>query len=91
VKVIHTLTREEPPLNKANVIRGRIDAAMLRETIPDPSSCIVYACGPAIGPFDKAAAREKGVQPTPRFLETVLSGLAEVGVAEDRIEYESYG
>ena len=91
VKVIHTLTREEPPLNKVNVKRGRIDAAMLREAIPDPSSCIVYACGPAIGPFDKLAAKEKGVQPTPRFLETVLAGLAEVGVPDDRIEYESYG
>ena len=76
---------------KANVKRGRIDAAMLREAIPDPSACIVYACGPAIGPFDKLAAKEKGVQPTPRFLETVLAGLAEVGVPDDRIEYASYG
>jgi ferredoxin-NADP reductase len=90
LKVIHTLTREEPPL-RPNVKRGRIDAAMLREAIADPSSCIVYACGPAIGPFDKQVAREKGVQPTPRFLETVLAGLAEVGVPEDHIEYESYG
>jgi 3-ketosteroid 9alpha-monooxygenase subunit B len=90
LKVIHTLTREEPPM-KANVKRGRIDAAMLREAIPDPSACIVYACGPAIGPFDKLAAKEKGVQPAPRFLETVLAGLAEVGVPDDRIEYESYG
>jgi ferredoxin-NADP reductase len=90
LKVIHTLTREEPPL-KPNLRRGRIDAALLREAIPDPSSCIVYACGPAIGPYDKAAAKEKGVAPQPRFLETVLSALGEVGVSDDRIKRESYG
>ena len=90
VRIIHTLTREEPP-NRPDVRRGRIDAALLREAIPDPSACIVYACGPAIGPFDKQAAREKGVEPTPRFLEAALAGLAEIGVGEDRIEYESYG
>jgi ferredoxin-NADP reductase len=90
LRVVHTLTREEPPL-RPNVRRGRIDDAMLRETIPDPSSCIVYACGPAIGPFDRQAAREKGVEPQPRFLETVLAGLERIGVADERIKRESYG
>jgi 3-ketosteroid 9alpha-monooxygenase subunit B len=89
LKVVHTLTREPPP--RADVKKGRIDASMLRECIPDPSACIVYACGPAIGPFDKAAAKEKGVEPSPRFLEAALSGLAEVGVTKDRIKHESYG
>ena len=91
LRVIHTLTREEPPAGRANVRRGRIDAAMLREAIPDPSACIVYACGPAIGPFDKQAAREKGVEPTPRFLEAALAGLAEIGIGKERIKHESYG
>jgi 3-ketosteroid 9alpha-monooxygenase subunit B len=90
LRIIHTLTRENPP-SRADVRRGRIDAALFREAIPDPSACIVYACGPAIGPFDKQAAREKGVAPSPRFLEAALDGLAEIGVSVDRIEYESYG
>jgi ferredoxin-NADP reductase len=91
VKVVQTLTREEPPAGRPDVRRGRIDKNLLREHIPDPSACIVYACGPAIGPFDKAAAKEKGVEPTPRFLETVLAGLEEIGVSDDRIKRESYG
>jgi len=91
VKVIHALTREEPPIGKANVRRGRIDATMLKEAIPDPSACIVYACGPAIGPFDRAAAKAKGVDPSPRFLEAVLTGLHEVGVPDAKIKRESYG
>jgi ferredoxin-NADP reductase len=91
VKIVHTLTREEPPLGRPRVHRGRIDANILKESIPDPSSCVVYACGPAIGPFDRKAAKEKGVEPTPRFLEAALSALEQIGVSEDRIVYESYG
>jgi 3-ketosteroid 9alpha-monooxygenase subunit B len=91
VRLLHTLTRETPPPGRIDVRKGRIDSALLRDAIPDPDSCIVYACGPAIGPFDKQTAREKGVEPTPRFLETALAGLAEIGVAKDRIKHESYG
>jgi 3-ketosteroid 9alpha-monooxygenase subunit B len=91
LKCIHTLTREEPPIGRANVKRGRIDAALLKEAIPDPSACVVYACGPAIGPFDRAQAKEKGVDPAPRFLEAVLKGLDEVGVPDKNIKRESYG
>ena len=89
LRVVHTLTREDPP--EQRVRRGRIDGAMLREFIPDPDKCIVYACGPAIGPLDRKAAREKGIEPTPRFLETVLRELEELGVASERIKRESYG
>jgi ferredoxin-NADP reductase len=91
LRVLHTLTREEPPGRRANVQRGRVNATMLREAIPDASACIVYACGPAIGPYDKAAARERGEEPQPRFLEAVLTGLAEIGVDDARIKRESYG
>jgi len=44
-----------------------------------------------VSPWDRAEARKKGVEPAPRFLETALAGLAELGVSEDRINYESYG
>jgi hypothetical protein len=63
----------------------------LRDVIPDPSACLVYACGPAISPWDKKAAAAKGAAPTPRFLETVLSELQSIGVKDEQIEYESYG
>jgi ferredoxin-NADP reductase len=91
VRVVHTLTRESSPPARPDVRSGRITTELLREVIPDPSACIVYACGPAIGPWDKLAAKEKGVAPTPRFLESALASLKELGVPDDKIEYESYG
>src|SRR5215471_19142959 len=57
VRVVHSLTREEnPAVFSARVRRGRVSADLLREVIPDPSACLVYACGPAISPWDKKAA-----------------------------------
>jgi ferredoxin-NADP reductase len=91
LKVVHTLTRESSAPTHPNIRAGRISTAILRDYIPDPSACIVYACGPAIGPWDKKAAREKGVEPTPRFLESALASLKELGVPDANVEYESYG
>ena len=91
VKVIHALTREEPLIGKANVRRGRIDATMLREAIPEPSACIVYACGPAISVWDKRAHAAKGTTPPPRFLETMQVYLGTLGVPRDRIKIEAFG
>jgi 3-ketosteroid 9alpha-monooxygenase subunit B len=92
VRIYHSLTREEDPtIYGPRARKGRVSVELLREAIPDPDSCIVYACGPAIGPFDRQVAREKGVEPAPRFLESSFAALAEIGVSEDRIMYESYG
>lgn len=92
LRVVHALTREADSSRfGARVRKGRVDVPLLRELLPDPSACVVYACGPAVGPWDKQQARDKGVAPPPRFLETVLAGLAEIGVPKERIEYESYG
>ncbi len=92
LRVVHTLTREEHPERFGpDVRRGRITADLLREVVPDPTSCLVYACGPAIGPFDRAAARERGEVPQPRFLEAALEALRQVGVPEGHIRTESYG
>jgi hypothetical protein len=41
--------------------------------------------------MERRAAKEKGVEPTPRFLEAALTALAEIGVPKDRIYRESYG
>jgi ferredoxin-NADP reductase len=92
LRVLHTLTREDDPGARGpDVRKGRINAELLREAIPDPSACVVYACGPAIGPFERAAARERGVEPEPRFLETVLTALETLGVPDKHIKRESYG
>jgi len=92
MKLVHTLTRE----TNANVFgpqvrSGRISKALLNEVIPDPSACHFFVCGPAISQWDRLLAHEKGVEPTPRFMESVLADLAGLGVKRDQITRESYG
>ena len=92
LRVVHTLTREEDPSRHGpDARRGRVTAALLRELVPDPTACLVYACGPAIGPFERRAAKECGEEPQPRFLETAIAAVAEAGVPKDRVKTESYG
>jgi len=92
LRLVHTLTREENVFAYGPTFRkGRVTATLLRDLIPDPSSCLVFACGPAIGTWDRAAAKARGEEPRPRFMESALEALAEVGVPEDRITTESYG
>ncbi len=90
--LLHTLTREEDTsLLGPDVRRGRIDRALLRQAIPDPTGCLVYVCGPGISKWDLAAAKEAGTPPPPRFLESVLGDLASLGVPATRIKREFYG
>jgi 3-ketosteroid 9alpha-monooxygenase subunit B len=92
LKIIHTLTREEDTrLFGPSVRKGRVDQALLREVIPQPTECHVYVCGPGISKFDVAAAKEAGVAPQPRFLEAVLGDLAKLGVPKEKITREFYG
>lgn len=90
--VVHAITREErAERHGPGVRRGRVTPELLREVIPDPAACLVYACGPANGPFERAAARERGEAPAPRFIESVLASLAEIGVPKDRVKTEAWG
>ncbi len=92
VTIVHTLTREvDPARHGAGIRAGRLTVDLLREVIPEPAAVRVFACGPAISVWDRKAAREKGVEPAPRFLETVLAGLKEIGLRPDQITRESYG
>ena len=92
LRVVHTLTREgEPEKRGPGVRRGRISPELLREVVPDPGAALFYACGPAVGPLEKAAAKEKGETPRPRFLEAALEAVATLGVPKDRVKHESYG
>ena len=90
--VVHTLTREEcAPANGPFVRKGRIGQPLLQEFIPSPTEPLVYVCGPGISTWDLLAARQAGTPPQPKFLETVLAALKEVGVPANRIKRESYG
>jgi hypothetical protein len=44
-------------------------------------------CRPTTAP----PRREKGVEPTPRFMETVSAAVKEIGVPKDRYKTEAYG
>jgi len=90
LRVIHTLTRatEGAP---DGIKQGRVTADLLRDAIPDPTECLVYACGPAVSKWDRRTARERGEEAPPRFLEMILALLEEIGIPQDRIENESYG
>ena len=92
LRVIHALTREtDLERYPGEVRKGRVSVDLLHEVIGDPAGCIVYACGPAITAWDRQVAREAGVEPAPRFMESVLLAVKEVGVPADRIKRESYG
>ncbi|MBN8465600.1 oxidoreductase [Corallococcus exiguus] len=92
VRVVHTLTRETDEAKYgAQVRKGRVAEALLRELIPAPDTCIVYVCGPAITPWDRRKALETRTPATPRFMEAVLGHLHELGIPDKRIKREAYG
>jgi 3-ketosteroid 9alpha-monooxygenase subunit B len=92
LRVVHTLTREESAGSRGPDVRhGRVTAELLKELIPDPTACLVYACGPAIGPIERRAAKERGETPQPRFLEAALAAIEAAGVPKARVKTESYG
>lgn len=92
VRVLHTLTRETDESRFGPKVRkGRISQALLEELIPDRQTCLVYACGPAITPWDRRKAMETRTPATPRFMEAVLGHLHTLGVEDKRIKRETYG
>ena len=92
VRVVHAITREPEAVNYApNVRTGRVDEKLLREVIDDPSAVHVFACGPGITRWDRLAAKERGEEPSPRFMETVLAALDALGIDRKRIHRETYG
>jgi len=92
VKIIHTLTREpDASSHGPNFRSGRVNLKMLEEIVPASRDCHFFVCGPAVSAADRLAAREKGTEPQPRFLESILEDLKSLGVTKDQITYESYG
>lgn len=92
LEIVHTLTRDPQATSRGpNVREGRVSAALLKECIKDPSACEVFTCGPGITKYDKMRAKEAGTEPAPRFLESALAALQEIGITKDRIHRESYG
>jgi ferredoxin-NADP reductase len=90
--IVHTLSREPDISGFGPGYRtGRVNLELIKAYIPDPTAVEVYTCGPAIDKWAKLAAKESNSEPTPRFMESVLAALDELGVPKDRIHRESYG
>ncbi len=92
LRVVHNLTREADDRHFGpGILRGRLSESVLRENIADPSAALFYVCGPAITPWERRAALERGTAATPRFLEGSIALLHRLGVGEKQIKRESYG
>lgn len=92
LRVVYTLTREEDPrVFGSSVRKGRVDTALLKELVTDPTACLVYLCGPGISKFDRDAAKAQNTTPQPRFIEAALASLRAIGVPDKRLKRESYG
>jgi 3-ketosteroid 9alpha-monooxygenase subunit B len=92
LRLVHTLTREpDATAIGPNVRAGRVSADLIRGLVPEFSGSHFFVCGPAVSTWDRIAARARGVEPQPRFLESVLKDLEAIGVPKDRITRESYG
>ena len=90
-RIVHAISRERRTSPGAEIRHGRVGEELLREFIPDPTAVEIYTCGPGLSNFEKQAARTRGEEPQPRFLETVLAALKTIGVPPDREHHESYG
>ena len=92
LRLVHTLTRETPDALPGSELRnGRVTAELLAELIPDRSTALFYVCGPAIRKWERARAEAEGLEPAPRFMESVRKGLEVLGVGRGRVVIESYG
>ena len=92
IQVVHALSREQEVHRYGESFQpGRVDRAAIQSAIPDPAAAVVFACGPGVGKWERLAAKESGTEPQPRFLESALAALADIGVPKSQIHHESYG
>ena len=90
-KIIHAITREENDKLRSNGVRfGRPDIDLINSQIDDIDSTVAFVCGPAITGLEKKKAKEAGVEPTPRFVNTMLEYVEEIGIPSERVKKESW-
>ena len=89
--IIHSLTREEPVDIQPASRSGRVDANLILEHVPDLARTLVYCCGPGVLPWERKQARESGQEPAPKFVESMIATLHELGFDKRQIKQESWG
>jgi ferredoxin-NADP reductase len=92
LKVVHALSREEgADAHGTHVHQGRVSEQLLRKYIEDPAAAHIFACGPALGKWDRIKTKETGIAASPRFMETTVAALQTMGVPKKQLTTESYG
>ena len=91
LEVVQMITREDPTHLGPQYIKGRPSTEFIRKLVRDPSTARFYACGAAITKYHKEAAKEKGTEPTPRFMESVEAIMHELGVPTAHFKKEEFG
>lgn len=90
-ELIHCISREDPSQYGPRYVKGRITLDVVKKHVRDPSSVRAYACGAAITKYQRQAAKEKGVEPTPRFMETVEEIIHALGIPKAHFKKEEFG
>jgi len=92
LEIVFTITREDTFLkNGATLQKGRITRDLIEKTIEELDNPMLYVCGPALSKWDKLLAKKNGTTPPPRFMESALGLLEDLGVDKKSITKESYG
>jgi 3-ketosteroid 9alpha-monooxygenase subunit B len=91
LSIVHSLTREDPVDVKPASRKGRIDADLIAAHVQDLSRCLVYCCGPGVLPWERKEARAAGTEPAPKFVETMIDILHQLGFEKGQIKQESWG
>lgn len=89
--VLHSLTREDPHQIEPASRNGRLDAELIKSYVKDLDRTLVYCCGPGVLPWERKEARERGEEPAPKFVETMIQILHELGFDKRQIKQESWG
>ncbi|MDA1093994.1 MAG: oxidoreductase [Acidobacteria bacterium] len=89
--VVHALSREQKRDSAELIVHGRVSRELVRTYVPDTDSAEFFVCGPGVTKWDTLRAQEAGTTPSPRFLESTLALLDDLGIKKDRIHSESYG
>lgn len=86
-ELVHLLTREQ----REGFLHDRPTLELVRAHIQDPARVLVYACGSEITKWQRKKAEISGIQPAPRFIETVTEYMNILGIDKKRFKHESYG
>jgi len=92
LRIIHSLTREtNSSMFNGKFKQGRVTKELIAGEIKNPALTSVFICGPDNTGHQKKAAKEKGEELKPSFMESVLSYIEETGIPKNKIKRESYG